>query len=529
MASLATLPPELLNLITGPLTLPDLLKIRLLNKSHNLKFQHYFRSLLFTSISIRIDINSDPDEGDSIYKLSHLPSAAKSYIQTIIISGSKEYLNFKAVDNYKSNNNTSHNITKKSKSKSKSTSPNLSTILQTLPNLKTITIKETTPSTIITSLLTISIFISTSSSSTSLQSLHITTPSLNLTDLTFPASPIPILHSLTTLSLSLKFPFTNNHHLDQKPISKLWTWITSLSQTLHSLTLKNTSSPPNSLNQPWPLHPHQTIFLPKNKNKNKGKDDKKKVITNLPHLKSLKLHNIHLTIQDIHHLLPTPKDSLIEYISFEACQMQYPDKEWYEVISYLLPFNDNNNNNNNTTTANRQYFKHLNHISLKLNGHHPTIPTYELPDLEFTNLNRNTDINTLNPLPTCKISLNTTTPTNQDKKQEESIISLQKPLHHIITPHPKNNTNIKTPHKSFWTSLTNGKYTSPSILKWKRIRLLADQYDIELKKLSAYAQYDYHMADRLEKKFQRDLDRIEMEAAVAVAAEQEEVRLDGVI
>ncbi|KAF3309140.1 hypothetical protein TWF173_011373 [Orbilia oligospora] len=510
MASLATLPPELLNLITGPLTLPDLLKIRLLNKSHNLKFQHYFRSLLFTSISIRIDINSDPDEDDSIYKLSHLPPAAKSYIQTIIISGSKKYLNFKPVDNYKSDNNTSHNITKKSKSKSKSTSPNLSTILQTLPNLKTITIKETTPSTIITSLLTISISTSSSSSSsTSLQSLHITTPSLNLTDLTFPASPIPILHSLTTLSLSLKFPFTNNHHLDQKPISKLWTWITSLSPTLHSLSLKNTSSPPNSLNQPWPLHPHQTIFLPKNKNKNKNKDDKKKKgITNLPHLKSLKLHNIYLTIQDIHLLLPTPKDSLIEYISFEACQMQYPDKEWYEVISYLLPFN----NNNTTTTTNRQYFNHLNHISLKLNGHHPTIPTYELPDLEFTNLN------SPNPLPTCKISLKTTS-TNQERKKEE-IISLQKPLHHI---------NNKTPHKSFWTSLTNGKYTSPSILKWKRIRLLADQYDIELKKLSAYAQYDYHMADRLEKKFQRDLDRIEMEAAVAVAAEQEEVGLDGVI
>ncbi|KAF3247863.1 hypothetical protein TWF128_008577 [Orbilia oligospora] len=215
-----------------------------------------------------------------------------------------------------------------------------------------------------------------------------------------------------------------------------------------------------------------------------------------------------------HHLLPTPKDSLIEYISFEACQMQYPDKEWYEVISYLLLFNDNN-------TTNRQYFKHLNHISLKLNGHHPTISTYELPDLEFT------DLNSPKPPQTCKISLKTT-PTNQKDKQEP-IISLQKPLHEIISPHLKNNINIKTPHTSFWTSLTNGKYTSPSILKWKRIRLLADQYDIELKKLSAYAQYDYHMADRLEKKFQRDLDRIEMEAAVAAAAEQEEVGLDGVI
>ncbi|KAF3216097.1 hypothetical protein TWF679_003315 [Orbilia oligospora] len=512
MASLTTLPPELLNLITGPLTLPDLLKIRLLNKSHNLKFQHYFRSLLFTSISIRIDINInlDPDEDASIYKLSHLPSAAKSYIQTITISGSKKYLNFRPVD--------SHNIKKKSKSKSKpkstsSTSPNLPTILQTLPNLKTIIIKETTPSTIITSLLTTSISTSSSSSS-SIKTLHVTTPSLNLTDLTFPASNsppsspptiIPIFHSLTTLSLSLKLPF------DQKPISKLWTWITSLSPTLHSLTLKNTSNPPTSLNTPWPLHPHQTTFLPKNKHK------KKNLTNNLPHLKSLKLHNIHLTIQDINILLPTPKDSPIEYISFEACQMQYPDKEWYEVISYLLLFNN--------TTSHGEYFKHLNHISLKLNTHHPTIPTYELPDLEFTNITSPT------PLPTCKISFKPTfiTTTAQGKKEEEeeeSTISLQKPLHHIISllnniNNNINNINEKNPHTPFWTSLTNGKYTSPSILKWKRIRLLADQYDIELTKLSAYAQYDYHMADELEKKFQRDLDRIEMEAAVAAAAEEE--------
>ncbi|KAK6510829.1 hypothetical protein TWF506_009923 [Arthrobotrys conoides] len=429
MASLTTLPPELLNLITTPLTLKDLLKIRLLNKSHNLKFQHYFRTVLFTNITI----NLSPSSSSSINTLSQLSPSTKSYIKTLTIS----------TQTWSRGVPTPKNTIKLSTS--------VSTTLHSLPNLTTINLIDP-PKTLLTSLLT--------TTPPPLQSLHCNAPSLSLTDLTFPPSQSSLTNSLTTLSISLKFPSTNhNHRQTLKQTSKLFTTLSSLT-TLHTLTLKNTTCP-----SPSPLqHNHPKNFLPPT--------------FSLPNLKSLSLSNINLTTNDITHVLfPNPDSSGIEDINFDSCRLQIPDKQWYEVIRYLLSTHG---------------FKNLKSVYLGLGGYYPGISTYELPDLQII-LNQ--------PNPVCEVSLLLRSTSTEDEKKE--YITFQNPISKII-----NNKEITNSDK-FWKFLTNGEYNSPNIIKWKKIRLLKDTYDTELRKLRAYAQYDWNMAETLEKKFRRDLEGLE--------------------
>ncbi|KAK6334832.1 hypothetical protein TWF718_010277 [Orbilia javanica] len=478
--SLITLPPELLNLITSPLTLHDLLKLRLINKPHNLKFQHFLRTELFTHIHLHLPQSSPRTSPKSLKTLTLLPPSARTYITTITITS-----------NHHPNTNTTATPTPLRKH-------HLKLALSTLPSLTTITIETTTPSHLTALLKSLPV----STTTTSLRHCHCICPGISLSDVTLPSSSSSITHpvtSLRTLHLTVRIP---NNPYNYKLTRSLWKYISTAFPGLESLVVRNTSQIPTDPSTPWPLS-NTSNSNNTNNNSNSNKSNKSNKTTFLPkqftlhNLKTLELYNIYLTPQDITTSL-LPVDSKIESIHLEACHLNVPYIDWVDVIYHIF----------GRQSQSQPNLPHLTSLNLSLSGYHRGIASYELPEIIYTSTTHPLSQITL---PICQIPpplSQTTLPlllTNPPESPPETSYIFHKDLQKILTP------NRPTP-SSFWSYLTDDLWNSPKVTKWKRIRLLADQYDLDLKKLSAYAHYDYQTADRLERKFNADLDRIELEA-----------------
>ncbi|KAK6354241.1 hypothetical protein TWF730_008653 [Orbilia blumenaviensis] len=487
MTSLLSLPPELTDQIFTYLPLSSILTLRLLNHTYNHKFQHPLRTILFTNLTLNL-------RAPAISHLTILPAPARAYIKHITFTRSPLKLPLP-----------------KTLNKKKDPQPNLINALSNLPNLKSIDfdLKDNisdywTP--IIKALL------ANHKSSTTLTSLktirisptaYLTTPDLTSSlPILSSSSKTPIFRNLKTLEISITLLYDRPKHIE-----RVWEWISSAAgPTLTSLILINTSQ--ISPEDPWPLdsrHHHSSSISSISSISISDSDNTPTFLPktfHLPRLRGLKLQNLYLTIKDLHHLLTTSSKSL-ESIDLHACYTQSPKHDWFNFLSLLHKLISattttattiNNDKEHTTTTTTRT--SNLSTIHLALQGHHRNISSYELPEISII-----TDSS-------CPTTFETVlhSPPNPPYITKKDIFSL--------LPSTSKNPN-KAPETSidtFWSSLTDSKWNSQQVTRYKRLRALSAQHDAEIRKLRCYAQYDYDMAASLEEKYQASLQKIKAEA-----------------
>ncbi|KAK6511433.1 hypothetical protein TWF481_000350 [Arthrobotrys musiformis] len=387
MASLTTLPPEILSLICDGLTLRQILKIRLISRSHDEKFRDSMRREVFERL--RVEFTSS-----NVKRLAELGEEVGGYVRHITFVGEGKVKTRAVVK-----------------------------LLGGLSGLKEVDLGGLGAG--------VNVVIKALHVSETLESV-VYNSSAGIMDLTFPST----LGNLKKLEMGLKIPYT---HASRPFEKKLWGWIASLPLT--ELKLVNTAEISCDPDQTtWPVRRHGG-YLPKH-------------FSPLSHLKKIILGGIYLTLRDMKLLIPSPGD--MEKVEFGGCQMVDPRVEWVGVIEYLDGID----------------------VKLGLAGYFRGIAGYELPDL------------VTHPDGDCEVTLQS--PDGEYKFFKNVRLAV------------KNSGDT-----GFWESLTDGKYDSPRVVRWKRLRMLGDRYDLEMKKLGGFAVYDYEAAGRLERKFLRDVEMLE--------------------
>ncbi|KAK6529697.1 hypothetical protein TWF281_008860 [Arthrobotrys megalospora] len=332
MSSLASLPPELTDLVFSHLTTRESSKVRLINKSHNERFQEPFRTTIFTHIYLTFD----EEIIDHFARISS--SDAGFWIQHITFSDNASKDRVPNYDWFAARMSSTTPLT-------------LTDAFKCLPNLRTVDFDDTC---------------TTEYGATAWKKLIVAISSSKVSTIETLRTPQKTAMVMSDLKISpsemkwYRYGFRNLKTLEMRTrvqyerpglTENLWTWIAKVGTKLEDLTIWNSRT---SRKKPTPNQ--QGGFLPQD--------------FNLPELKSIRINDLFLAVRDVKLLLSNNSDK-IETINLSNCRMDDQKKDWFDVLKFLKT----------------KHFTELTNLRLALSGYYDRTTEYDLPELTVTNSN----------------------------------------------------------------------------------------------------------------------------------------------